>query len=301
MSASRRDTLKALGAAGVLSVVGAGAATAQESDDEDGPELGPDEAAVRVAHASPDAPDVDVLVDGNAVFTGVPYGSVTSYATLPSGTYTVTITAAGDRSTVAFEGDITVEPGYFTVAAVGELTGDTFEPAILEDGNTSLVRLSHASPDAPAVDVGVEGTDFVPFEDVSFGQTTGYATVTPGSYTLGVRPAGETESDPVATFDVELERGTAYTAYAIGYLSPADAPEDNPFDLVVAEDPLEQLAEAEEPDDDDEDEMDDDDDDGRGKGDDRGRGDDRGDGSGGDNGDGRGDGGDGSRGNGDDH
>ncbi|WP_121820870.1 DUF4397 domain-containing protein [Halostella salina] len=262
MSATRRDALKALGAAGVLSVVGAGAATAQEgNDDDDEVDLGADEAAVRVAHASPDAPDVDVLVDGEPAFTGVAYGSVTEYATLPTGTYTVTITAAGDRDTVAFEGDITVEPGYFTVAAVGELAEDTFEPAILEDGNAALVRLYHASPDAPAVDVGVEDTEFVPFEDVSFGQVTDYATVAPGSYTLAVRPAGDDEADPVATFDVELERGTVYSAYATGYLAPEDAAGDEEFDLVVAEDPFEQLPESADDTDDDGDDMDDDGDD----------------------------------------
>jgi len=262
MSATRRDALKALGAAGVLSVVGAGAATAQEGDDDDGVELDADEAAVRVAHASPDAPDVDVLVDGEPAFTGVEYGTVTEYATLPTGTYTVTITAAGDRDTVAFEGEVTVEPGYFTVAAVGELSEDTFEPAILADGNAALVRLYHASPDAPAVDVAVEDTEFVPFEDVSFGQVTDYATVAPGSYTLGVRPAGDDEADPVATFDVELERGTVYTAYATGYLAPEDAAGDEEFDLVVAEDPFEQLPESDDDGDDSDDAGDDDADDG---------------------------------------
>lgn len=247
-------------------MVGAGAATAQENDDD--VDLDADEAAIRVAHASPDAPDVDVLVDGDPAFSGVAYGSVTEYATLSAGTYTVTITAADDRETVAFEGDITVEPGYFTVAAVGELAEETFEPAILEDGNAALVRLYHASPDAPAVDVGVEDSEFLPFEDVSFGQVTGYATVTPGSYTLGVRPTGEAESDPVATFDVTLERGTVYTAYATGYLAPEDAAGDEEFDLVVAEDPFEELDDDDEMDDDNDDadddsgdDMDDDDDD----------------------------------------
>ncbi|WP_135821876.1 DUF4397 domain-containing protein [Halostella litorea] len=262
MSATRRDALKALGAAGVLSVVGAGAATAQENDDDDGVDLDADEGAVRVAHASPDAPDVDVLVDGEPAFTGVAYGSVTEYATLPTGTYTVTITAAGDRDTVAFEGEVSVEPGYYTVAAVGELSEETFEPVVLADGNAALVRLVHASPDAPAVDVGVEGTEYVPFEDVSFGETTGYASVAPGTYTLGVRPAGDDGTDPVATFDVELARGTVYTAYATGYLAPEDAAGDEEFDLVVAEDPFEELPES------DDDADDDTDDDGSGGDDD---------------------------------
>ncbi|WP_254765167.1 DUF4397 domain-containing protein [Natrinema marinum] len=179
-------------------------------------------AAVRVAHFSPDAPNVDVYVDGERVLADVAYGDVSPYLELTPGSYTVTITAAGDPETVAFEGEVTFGPAFYTVAAIGELGAGTFQPAVLLDAGSALVRLVHASPDAPAVDVYADGE--LVFEDVAFTDSTDYVPVPAGARTVSVRPAGGDEA--VASFDVTLERGTASTAYAIGYLEPptADAP-----------------------------------------------------------------------------
>ena len=44
----------------------------------------PGDARVRVAHLSPDAPNVDVWVDGNYAFTDVAFEDITDYATLPA-------------------------------------------------------------------------------------------------------------------------------------------------------------------------------------------------------------------------
>lgn len=257
MPATRRDALKALGAAGVLSTVAASPALADEhEDDEGGGSDAPaaDQARARVAHASPDAPNVDVYVDGDLVFGDLAYGLVTNYATLDPGTHRVKITAAGDESTVAFEGDVAVDGSFYTVAAVGELTQDTFEPLVLRDGDLALARLVHASPDAPAVavdatpvlaeDEEMEGEKhdkakdltITVFDNVEFKEATRYVAVPPGEYSLDVRPAGDPHADPVATFEAEVEGGRAYTGYAIGYLNPDDAAGDEPFDLLVTED-----------------------------------------------------------------
>jgi len=199
---------------------------------------------VRVAHYSPDAPDVDVYVDGDQVLSGVPFRAVSDYMEVPTGSRTVEITAAGDPDTVAFSGDIDVAEGDFTIAAVGELTdGDTeFRPLVLEDDNsdvaddTARVRLVHASPDAPAVDVTVASSGDALYDGVSFGQS-GYVEVPEGTYTLQVR--GDTsgnDGDVVAEFTVELAGGTVYTGFAGGYLTADDEPADEPFDLSLAVD-----------------------------------------------------------------
>lgn len=196
---------------------------------------------VRVVHASPDAPAVDVYVDGEAALTDVPFGAISDYLSVPAGDRTVRITAAGDESTVAFEGTVTVQADTAaTAVAFGNLTEDAFQVAVLADEPPSLdsgdaaVSLFHASPDAPPVDVTVESTGDPVFGDLAYGERSEYATVPAGSYTLSVRPASGGES--VATFDVTLDGGTAYSAFAVGYLDPANAPADEPFDLLVAAD-----------------------------------------------------------------
>ncbi|MEF8851819.1 MAG: DUF4397 domain-containing protein [Haloarculaceae archaeon] len=199
-------------------------------------------ASVRVAHFSPNAPNVDVYLDGSAVLEDVPFRAVSGYLEVPAGPHTVGITAAGDPDTVAFEGEVTVEAADYTFAAVGNLGGDenAFEPLVLEDDNsgvgddTARIRLVHASPDAPAVDVTASGSAV--FDGVAFGETS-TGTVPASDYTLGVR--GDTESndgDVVADFDVSLNGNTVYTAFAVGYLTPDDEPADEAFDLQVAQD-----------------------------------------------------------------
>lgn len=206
----------------------------------------PGEAALRVVHASPNAPPVDVYVDDSVVLEDVPFGAVSDYLSLTAGTYGVEVTAAGDPETVVFSGDVGVEADTdYTVVAtgeIGEMADEPFAPLVLTDDNsdpgaeTARVRLVHASPDAPAVDVTVgEGGDVL-FDGVAFGET-GTVEVPAGDYTVDVRGDTETnDGDVVASFDLSLAGGTVYTAFAVGYLSPDDEPADTAFDLVVAED-----------------------------------------------------------------
>ncbi|MEF8812881.1 MAG: DUF4397 domain-containing protein [Halovenus sp.] len=224
----RRDVLRSIGVG--LVAGSAGLATAQ-SDDES--------ARVRVIHLSPDAPSVDVLVDGSEALTDVAFGDISDYLALDPGTYTVTITAAGDPGTVAFEGDVSLEGGTdYTVAAIGELSEGTFRPLGLVDDTRrpvrgiTYLRVVHASPDAPAVDVTLFGGRLPLLKDVSFGDATDYLALPTGEYTVEIRPAGS--DDLVTAVDVELAGESAYTAFANGYLTPDDEPGDEPFGLLPA-------------------------------------------------------------------
>src|SRR3712207_9365495 len=60
---------------------------------------GAGEAQVRVAHLAPDAPNVDVYVNGDPVLTNVAYTTVSGYLSLPAGTQQVTVYATGDTTT----------------------------------------------------------------------------------------------------------------------------------------------------------------------------------------------------------
>ncbi|RBI64415.1 hypothetical protein DMJ13_08015 [halophilic archaeon] len=210
----------------------------EQSDSADG------DAMVRVAHMSPDAPPVDVLVDGETAVENLSFGNVTEYTAVPAGERNVTIQAAGDPSTVVFSGNVTFEADTnYTVAATGEISENAtteFAPVVLEDNFTvpeenASVRLFHASPDAPPVDVTVEETNATLFDNVSFQNATDYVEVPAGNYTLEVRPATANDSgEVVATFNVTLNESTVYTAFAAGYLNPDDAPADVPFQLFLA-------------------------------------------------------------------
>ena len=63
--------------------------------DDDTTEPTPVTANVRVVHASPDAPNVDVLVDNVVVLTNVPYEAASAYLAVPAGTRNFKVNATG--------------------------------------------------------------------------------------------------------------------------------------------------------------------------------------------------------------
>jgi hypothetical protein len=275
-SKTRRQILLGLGTASTLALAGCGDGNGTETDEEngaddetpvngtgdeteteepgdgteteDGTAEPPSETAnVRVAHMSPNAPNVDVYVDSEEpVLPDVPFGDVSDYLEVPAGERQVEITAAGDPDTSVFSGPVPVEAETdYTIAAAGEIGDDAdqpFEPLVLEDDNSEVgsnearLRAVHVSPDAPAVDITAAGGDVVLFDGVPYGES-GYTTVEANDYTVQIRSDTETnDGEVVADFDVSLNGGTVYTAFAAGYLTPDDEPADVGFDLIVAQD-----------------------------------------------------------------
>ncbi|GAA0666258.1 DUF4397 domain-containing protein [Natronoarchaeum mannanilyticum] len=240
---TRRTVLTGMGAAAILG--GTGIATAggddSESDDENGNGDGGNVASIKGFHASPDAPNVDVYVNDVLVLEDVAFGEVSDYLVLLSGEYDVTVVPTGeDTDAAVIDQSVDVPAGAATAVVVGEAAEDGDQPLellLLEvdldelEEDQSRVRVVHASPDAPAVDVVAGDQELV--TDLEFGNAE-YVEVPADSYTLEIRPADGEEA--VAEFDVDLAPNTIYSAYAVGYLEPED---DQPsFDLLLDVDAL---------------------------------------------------------------
>ncbi len=173
---------------------------------------------IRVFHAVPDGPDVDIYADGNKIVEDLAYGEYTDYLSVPEGTYRISLYVSG-TDTPVIENMLTVRGNTMkTVAAVGPV--DTISFLAIPDANIpmemgkAMLRFGHLSPNAPAVDITLpDGTPL--FQNVSFKQLTNYVAVPPGNYTVMVRLAGTT--DNVLTVpNLNLGANNYYTAYAIG-------------------------------------------------------------------------------------
>jgi hypothetical protein len=175
-------------------------------------------ARVRVVHASPDAPAVDVLVNNGAAFTNAPFKGITDYASLDPATYNVKVVPTGATTPVVIEADLALEAKDYTVVAVGLLA--SIEPLVLVDNNSAPaagkahVRFVHASPDAPAVDIAVKDGPTL-FSNIAFKEIGDYLPVDAGTYDLEVRLAG-TNTVALAVPGVSLADGTVYTVFAMG-------------------------------------------------------------------------------------
>lgn len=177
------------------------------------------QARVRVVHASPDAPAVDVWVNDMTAFSDVAYKDITDYAPLDAATYSVKVVPADATEPVVIEADLNLAADTdYTVVAVGELAA--IEPLVLVDNNTlpaagkAHVRFVHASPDAPSVDIAVQGGPVL-FSDVAFKGVGDYLPVDAGTYDLEVRLAG-TDTVALSVPGVTLADQTVYTIFAMG-------------------------------------------------------------------------------------
>lgn len=87
--------------------------------------------------------------------------------------------------------------------------------------STGWLRTAHLSPDTGAVDVwltpfgGAAKAAAVP--NVTYGNVTAYRSLTPGYYTVAMRPAGSPASTPAMLSDtVQIKAGHAYSVLAVG-------------------------------------------------------------------------------------
>lgn len=184
-------------------------------------------ADVRVGHVSPDAPDVDVVVDdafGAPAVEDLMYTQVTPYLNLVPGDYNFKVVDSATQSVQAIDLDATLAIGTRTSVFAVNLLSTGIESLVLADDPRSIatearVRIVHGSPAAGPVDIYVTapGTDITTvmpaFEDVPFKAETGYVPLVGGTYDVSVTPA----NDPltVAIFaSLPVAEGDVFTVIA---------------------------------------------------------------------------------------
>ncbi|HEY7613377.1 MAG TPA: DUF4397 domain-containing protein [Gemmatimonadales bacterium] len=216
----------------------AGVLAAGCSDDDSTGPAG--EAQVRVVHASPDAPNVDVLVDGDQVLGDVPYLAASDYLDVPAGVRNVQVNAAGSSTSVIDEDLDLTEGTDYTIIASGFAA--SLEPLVLTDDNAApaagnaKVRAIHGAPSAPAVDIyvtapGADLGEATPvLTGVEFGDVADYVEVPAGSYQVRVTLAGTT-TVAIDSGTLTLTAGQVRTAIAVDAAGGGA-----PFDLLVLPD-----------------------------------------------------------------
>jgi hypothetical protein len=179
---------------------------------------------VRLAHLSPDTPEVDVYLSSptGAVpakkFPGVGYGVVSDYLTLPTGVYAVAMRGAGspESSAPVLTTQVTVEAGKaYTVAGVGQHADLGLrvlkDDLSLPDRGTAKVRIVQASIKSPVLDVSV-ATGSTIANGVRFASTTDYRPVKQGSWTVNFQQAG---GGMTSSIKCALTGGNVYSLFVL--------------------------------------------------------------------------------------
>jgi hypothetical protein len=177
-------------------------------------------ARLRVLHASPDAPAVDVYADGKLLIASLPYKGGTSYAPLPAGAHKIEVYPAGKKEKPVLTGEVKLESGMaYTAAAAGALANlelVSYQDDSAAPQDSSRVRFIHLSPDAPPVDIASKAGDVI-FSNVAFKGNSGYIQTAPGTADLQIRPAGTSQAI-LRIPKVPLAPGKSYTLIAVGFL-----------------------------------------------------------------------------------
>lgn len=197
---------------------------------------------VEIVHAAPDAPLVNVtLVSATAgavpaLQTALSYKGTSGRQLIdPAGDYIVEISLAADPDAVLFRASsLSLNAGrdlLFVVVAntatgpspVSLVLNDGFvNGEILDAGTTSDLRVIHAAPDAPALDViadpAVEADPEITLADaVGYLDVTAYQSLPPANYTIrGVLDSDPSPQTPPFTTTRSLLRGQRGTLLATG-------------------------------------------------------------------------------------
>ncbi len=166
-----------------------------------------DQAALRVVHGAPSVGAVDVYISAptdmlpmTPTLSNVPFKGISDELEVDAGDYRVRVTATGDTAVVYDSGTLSLSAGVEYVAIASQvadtrispigltiLTDLSGTPVVAADDGRARVQVVHASPDAPAVDVTLDGVEVV--DSAVFGDATGYLTLLGGEYDLSVDTA----------------------------------------------------------------------------------------------------------------
>lgn len=175
-------------------------------------------AKVRIFHAAPDAPNVDVYINGTRILKDFSYKEATDYLTLPPGKYQIDVYPTGNMTTTVISRKVQVGSGkLYTMAIAGiakNLRLIPHEDFPYVPQGEAKIRFINLSPDTAQVDFAVKNSDIV-FPNVSFRKNTDYINVTPMQVDFEIRTAG-TKEIALSLPDVTLQPNTTYTVYLIG-------------------------------------------------------------------------------------
>lgn len=155
---------------------------------------------LRVLHASPDAPVLDVLIDGLLAFSGISFGSATDYVSLGEGARRIRASESGDPASIIDVRYTLLDNKQYSFVVADYAAN--IKAWLVEDEDVSTdvgkfkVRLLHAAPGAGALDIymGDQDQNLRSAEpqksNVPFGGITNYFGLNEGEYRTRITPHG---------------------------------------------------------------------------------------------------------------
>lgn len=181
-------------------------------------------AYVSIYHAVPNAPELDIVVDGR-VINNAPfeYASYSGYLNFYTGNREIKFNVSDANNSLIDTTFSFLDGKAYSLFAVNTLPDAeallVVDSAASPAAGKAMVRFVNLSPDAPAFDVATDGTATPLFAAQSFKQATQYQEIDADVYTFNVRNANGQDAI-VDAEDVEILPGRYYTIVTRGFVNP---------------------------------------------------------------------------------
>lgn len=195
-------------------------------DDDDYVNQPAEVAYVSIYHAIPNAPNLDIVVDGRVINnTPFEYASYSGYLNFFTGSREIRFNVS-DADNSLIDTTFNFEDGKaYSLFAVNQLPD--VEALLVVDSagapvsGKAMVRFVNLSPDAPAFEVTANDAATPLFPGRSFKQATQFHEVDADVYSFSVKTAGGSDI-VVAAEDVEILPGRYYTIITRGFVNPPE-------------------------------------------------------------------------------
>lgn len=173
---------------------------------------------VRFLHAVPDAPPVDLYINGQLIESNIKYQDFTEYYKARPGTYVIQLYPTGEKTNSILNVTITAAPNYiYTAAAIGTTEAMSLELISDTERNNnpqwSHMRFINLSPNTDSVDIYID--DRLAVRELNFMEVTNYMALTPGNHRMTVK-IHNTDEIVVRHPGFTLLGGNYYATYVVG-------------------------------------------------------------------------------------
>lgn len=182
-------------------------------------------AYVSLYHTSPNAPELDVVVDNNRI-NSQPFGytDYTNYLNFRTGDRNFRFNSFNASSALVDTTFNFIDGNFYSLFVINDLS--KIEAIVVADSSEApatgkaKVRFIHLSPDAPAVNIGLDDESATPlFDSKNFKQVTDFVELDAKRYSFNLTNAG-TQQELLSAEDIQLREGRFYTIIIRGFVNP---------------------------------------------------------------------------------
>lgn len=173
---------------------------------------------IRIFHAVPNGPDIDIYIDDTLIFSSLKYSNFTEYVYSPNSDHKIDVYVSGDKEQLVTSAMVSFSESELRTLAV---IGNTKEVSLLviadyaskEPANEySSARIIHLSKTTPGIDVYIDGD--ILFTDIEYKQGTKYLDFNIGKYHIKI--VNHEYDKVILPIKINLKPNRIYTIYIVG-------------------------------------------------------------------------------------